>query len=313
MTDAKPRILVVDDEPANIRVLGQILKNEAEILVATGGEAALAQAREHRPDLILLDAMMPGMDGFAVCERLKADPVTLNVAVIFVTGNDSPEYETRALAAGAVDFITKPANPVVVRARVQTHVTLKRQTDLLRRLSNIDGLTGIANRRSFEEVLEREWRRAMRYANPLSVLLADVDFFKNYNDRHGHLKGDECLRQVARAVEGCCGRPADLAARFGGEEFVAILPQTDLDGALAIGEEMRRAVAGLAIPHGKSGVAAVVTLSLGVATAIPVPGRAAFAVVEVADGELYGAKKDGRDRVRGRVVRWDEDGEQGDE
>ncbi len=290
----RPRVLVVDDQPTNVQALYQALQPDHQVLVATNGEQALQLCRDKSPDLVLLDIVMPGIDGFEVCRRLKAESGTHDIPVIFVTGHSDEAAETRGLDAGAVDFITKPINVAVVRARVRTHLTLKRQSDLLRELAFIDGLTGLHNRRSFDERLQAEWQRAMRQQQPLALILADIDQFKAYNDHHGHQAGDDALRRVAQQIGALLGRPADLAARYGGEEFACLLPETDAAGALEVARRIEQAVRALAIPHGQSAVAAVVTLSLGTAALVPRAGNDASLLVAAADRQLYEAKRQGR-------------------
>lgn len=293
----RPRLLLVDDEPVNIQTLHQLFVSDCQVLMATSGAQALVLARDRQPDLLLLDVQMPGMDGYEVCAQLKADPTVAQIAVIFVTAQDRPEDETRALEAGAADFISKPFNPAVVRARVRAQLTIKLQADLLREMAFIDGLTGVHNRRHFDERLEAEAQRARRGRSSLALLLADVDFFKRYNDCYGHLAGDDCLRRVARALQSCLHRPADVLSRYGGEEFACILPETDLAGALAVAEAMEEAVRGLQIPHERSDVGAFATVSLGVAVAAPALHCATADLVALADEQLYRAKAEGRGRV----------------
>jgi diguanylate cyclase (GGDEF)-like protein len=305
LPDGRPRpacLLVVDDQPANIQALYRIFAPDYRVLMATSGAKALALCREDPPDLVLLDVVMPGMDGHEVCARLKAEEATRDIPVIFVTSHDAPEQETRGLELGAVDFIAKPVNPAVVRARVRTHLTLKAQSDLLREMVFIDGLTGVANRRCFDERLDAEWRRAARSASPLALLMLDVDHFKRYNDRYGHQVGDECLRRVARALKACVLRPGDLVARYGGEEFACVLPGTDLDGAMTVATGIEQRVRGLEIEHAASDVAAVVTLSVGVAVGQPRSEDEPAAVLALADAELYRAKHGGRGRACGAVL-----------
>ncbi len=294
----RPRLLVVDDQPVNIQALHQVFAADCQVLMATSGAQALALCRDKQPDLVLLDVQMPGMDGYELCAQLKADALLNTIAVIFVTSNNRPEDETRALEAGAADFITKPFNPVVVRARVRAQLTIKLQADLLREMAFIDGLTGVHNRRHFDERLDIEMQRAIRSRAQLAVVLADVDFFKRYNDAYGHLAGDDCLRKVARTLGACLRRPGDVLARYGGEEFACVLPDTDLAGALGVAEGMEAAVRALQMPHAKSDVMPVVTLSLGVAVTISgrgdVPG-----LLSLADEQLYKAKAQGRGRVCG--------------
>jgi diguanylate cyclase (GGDEF)-like protein len=293
----RPRILVVDDQPTNIQTLYQVLKGDYDVSMATDGSQAIALCQRRPPDLVLLDVVMPGIDGFEVCRRLKADPATRDVPVIFVTARDSTEDETLGLEVGAVDFIGKPVNPPVVRARVRTHIAVKRQADILRSMAFNDGLTGVANRRWFDERLQVEWLRCRRNKLPLSLVLMDLDHFKAYNDRYGHQAGDDCLRAVAAAMKSRLGRPADLLARYGGEEFVCLLPETPLDGASAKADDLGRAVLELNLPHADSATAPVVTISRGVATAMPAVDISAAELVQRADEKLYVAKRAGRHRT----------------
>lgn len=265
--------------------------------MATSGEEALEICRQDPPDLILLDVVMPGMGGMEVCRRIKADPTTASVPVIFVTAQDDPADETRGLEAGAVDFITKPVNPAVVRARVRAHLTLKAQADALRELAFIDGLTGVANRRRFDDALEIEWRRCRRSGSPLAVVMIDIDHFKHYNDRYGHQAGDACLRSVADELRGRLGRSSDLVARYGGEEFVCLLPECGLEGAQAKAEDLRQAVEAMGVPHEASATSPVVTISLGVAAIAPGPEQSPEELLAAADVGLYEAKLGGRNRV----------------
>lgn len=303
--DQLQTILVVDDEPTNIQALGTLLKDEYRIQVANSGEKALSllQAGQRpSPDLILLDIQMPGIDGYEVCRRLKEDPATSGIAIIFVTARDAASDEEHGLNLGAVDYIAKPFSPAIVRARVRTHMRLKRKTDLLEQYARLDGLTGIPNRRHFDELFDKEARRALRDGQPLSVLMIDIDHFKPFNDNYGHGAGDLCLQRVARALTGALLRPADQAFRYGGEEFVALLPGTDATGAADVAEQLRAAVEALAIPHEHASTAALVTLSLGVATLDPGQETASDAqgLLKRADEALYEAKKAGRNRVASR-------------
>jgi diguanylate cyclase (GGDEF)-like protein len=290
-------VLVVDDQPANVHALYQVLAADHQVLVATGGEQALQQCRDKLPDLVLLDVVMPGIDGYEVCRRLKADSATRDIPVIFVTGRSEVEDETRGFEAGAVDFIAKPIHPPIVRARVRTQLTLKHQADLLRQLAFIDGLTGVFNRRCLDERLHAEWARAAREQQPLALLIIDIDVFKRYNDMHGHLAGDDCLRRVAQRLSSELTRPGDLLARYGGEEFACVLPDTDAAGAFGVAQRLEQAVRALQIPHPASPVAGIVTVSLGVAVARPRPGEDALGLVESADQQLYEAKRAGRGRA----------------
>ncbi|WP_345773743.1 diguanylate cyclase domain-containing protein [Azospirillum endophyticum] len=293
---------MVDDIPSNVHVLSRILKDDYDIYFATDGEKALDLVQARMPDLVLLDIMMPGMDGFEVCRRIKGDPATHDIPVIFISAKSEVEDETRGLEVGAIDFITKPISPPIVKARVRNHLLLKRQTDLLRSLSFLDGLTGIANRRRFDDTMTREWRRCARSHLPLSLIILDVDHFKAYNDQYGHQSGDECLRIVAEVLSERARRPSDLVARYGGEEFVCLLPETDGAGATDVAEGFRAAVAQRRIPHAQSPVARHVTISLGVASVIPSAESGPDRLAEMADQLLYRAKRAGRNRVQGATV-----------
>ncbi|AWK88062.1 diguanylate cyclase [Azospirillum thermophilum] len=302
MAEKRPKILVVDDIPSNVHVLSRILKDDYDIYFATDGERALELVQSRMPDLVLLDIMMPGMDGFEVCTRIKADTTTRDIPVIFISAKSEVEDETRGLEVGAIDFITKPISPPIVKARVRNHLLLKRQADLLRSLSFLDGLTGIANRRQFDETMQREWRRCARMHAPLSLIMLDVDHFKAFNDHYGHQAGDECLRAVAEVLAEQVKRPSDLVARYGGEEFVCLLPETENEGAILVAERLRDAVARLGIPHASSPVAPHVTISLGVATALPTSDTSPESLSQLADQLLYQAKRSGRNRAEGAVV-----------
>jgi len=302
LSNRQPRLLVVDDQPVNIQALYQAFSADHQVLMATSGEQALKIALSQQPDLVLLDVMMPGMDGHQVCQHLKADESTRDIPVIFVTAHDDEASETRGLEMGAVDFISKPINPKIVRARVKTHLTLKAQSDLLRQWVYIDGLTGVYNRRHFDEQLASEWGRAVRNGTELSVVLLDVDFFKRYNDRYGHQAGDDCLRRLAACLKDSLKRPADIVARYGGEEFVCLLPDTPMAGALALAERLRDNVAALAIEHADSAAAPVVTVSLGVCCKpVDAVGTAAR-LLRGADAQLYQAKAQGRARACGALL-----------
>ena len=302
-THGKPKLLVVDDQPINIQVMYQAFSGDCQVFMATSGEQALTICKNNPPDLILLDVVMPGMDGFEVCTRLKADEATRNIPVMFVTAHTDSAQETHGLSIGAVDFIAKPVNPAVVRARVKTQLTLKFQSDLLRKLVFLDGLSGVYNRRYFDQQLSIEWARASRSAAPLSVLMIDVDYFKAFNDRYGHQAGDDCLRQIALALKVSLKRPADLVARYGGEEFACILPDTALDDALMLAKDMEARVRDLHIKHETTDVAAkTASISIGVATRTVDSKGDASALIGLADAQLYQAKQTGRARVLGKAL-----------
>ena len=291
----RPRLLVVDDQPINIQMLYQIFHDDYDVFMATSGQEALAFCQRNPPDLILLDVVMPGLDGHEVCRRLKADEATLDIPVLFITAQTSLDDETRAFEVGGVDFITKPVVPATVRARVKTHLALKVQGDLLRALVFIDGLTGVANRRRFDETLQAEWRRCRRSNLPLTVLMIDIDHFKSYNDHYGHQAGDTCLQTVATTLKRAFGRSHDLVARYGGEEFVCLMPECDTVAGHNKAEELCVAVRALGIQHATA-VADVVSVSIGIATAVPTDGQTPADLLLGADKALYSAKSAGRNR-----------------
>ncbi|MBF0340586.1 MAG: diguanylate cyclase [Magnetococcales bacterium] len=296
--ESRPKVLIVDDETVNIDVLSNLLKPLYQIVSAKNGASALQRLETHPlPDLILLDVVMPGLDGYQVCQQLKESPRTRHIPVIFITANSSEADEAYGFAVGAVDYITKPYRPAIVVARVKTHMELKRRGELLERLAILDGLTSIPNRRRFDQFLEYEWFRSLRTGHPFSLLLMDIDFFKLFNDHYGHAHGDHCLRQVAGAISRAMPRTTDLAARYGGEEFACVLPETDLHGGEAVAVRILSAVRRLEIPHAHSQAAAHVTLSIGVASMVPVLEQKSLAFVEQADQALYLAKRSGRDRL----------------
>ena len=292
------KILLVDNSLTSLRILGAILSPDYDILIATSGETALEIARDPEPpDLILLDVQMPEMDGYAACQILKEDDLTRNIPIIFITAMDGSQAETKGFELGAVDYITKPYSPPVIRARVGTHVALKQRTDLLEAMAFLDGMTGIANRRQFDRQLEKEWSLMMRRSAPLSLLLIDIDHFKRFNDNYGHAAGDDCLRLVARTIASVIKRPGDLAARYGGEEFAIILPDTDEKGARIVAEAARLAVKSLKLPHASSPLIDHITISIGATTDIPHRQGNLQDFVNAADHALYHAKSAGRNQI----------------
>ena len=290
-------VLIVDDTPTNIEILSEALSAEYEVLFATNGQDALNIAFDASPDLILLDIMMPEMDGYQVCEQLKADKRTSSIPVIFVTAMDQEADEAKGLSVGAIDYLAKPIRLPIVKARVRNHLELKRYRDFLENLSLTDGLMGIANRRRLDEAIDSEWRRSKRNQTLLSLVLMDIDHFKGYNDRYGHLAGDDCLRYLARTLAECVRRPSDLVARYGGEEFACLLADTDGDGAMWVANQMREKVNYLNVPYEGYSVANHVTLSFGVASMLPEVGQSFFDLIRRADGFLYEAKRAGRNLI----------------
>jgi diguanylate cyclase (GGDEF)-like protein len=296
----KPTLLIVDDVPGNIMILGDLLEEDYEVRFALNGRDALLTAAEGGVDMILLDVIMPGLDGYQVCRSLKSDGRTSDIPVIFITARDDEEDEARGLAMGAVDYIKKPFSKAIVKARIRTQVELKKKTDLLARMAQLDGLTGIANRRRFDQVFEQEWQRGARTGSWLSLILIDIDHFKKYNDFYGHPAGDSCLKQVVSCLEGTSARAADLVARYGGEEFAVLLPDTDPAGAQWVADSIRNTVRDRDIEHADSPVSARVTVSIGVASVIPATDGSPDELIEFADEGLYAAKTEGRDRIQCR-------------
>src|ERR1700722_15051380 len=257
------KILVVDDDPATIHVIARILQGVSQLIFATSGEKALQLVHESAPDLILLDAELPGMSGFKVFDALQAAPDVQGVPVIFITSHAEAGFEVSALNMGAADFIGKPFTPARLLARVKTHLRTKQTTDELRHAVSTDALTGVGSRLSFDESLKCEWLRGLRDRDPIALLLIDVDHFNLYSQRYGHAKGENCLRRVAAAIKGAVRRPADVIARCGGEQFGVLLPQTPRRGAEYIAQRILDGIDGLGISHEDSLTADHVTASIG--------------------------------------------------
>ncbi len=299
MEEKKQKILIVDDTPLNTKILGEILCSDYQVIVATNGIKALEIAnQESPPDLILLDIMMPDMDGYEVCRRLKSNARTQEIPVIFISAKNELSDEIHGFELGAVDFISKPFSMPVVNMRIKTHLTLKKKSDLLEQLCCIDGLTNIANRRRFNEYLKQEWRRSCRNKSHLSLIFADVDFFKKYNDCYGHHAGDECLINIANILKNSLGRSTDLVARYGGEEFIIILPETDMQASQSIAKQIKHNVEQANIAHICSSIASQITLSMGVASTIPMDSTRQDELVKAADFALYEAKNNGRNQIK---------------
>ena len=293
----KQTILIVDDERANLIVLNDLLKAEYHVLPAKSGTQALERIKTESPDLILLDVNMPEMDGYEVCRRLKSQEWTRNIPIVFVTTLDSLENEEKGLLLGALDYISKPFHPPIVKARVKNILTFVLHKKLLEEMANLDGLTKIPNRRSFEETLNVEWNRCMRTCDPFSLAMLDVDFFKLFNDTYGHSAGDDALRAVGAILFENAKRSCDTVARYGGEEFVLLLPGTEAEGALTLTDKIRLSIKKLRIPHSHPSVCKYMTVSAGGATQMPKAGRSPIDLLKCADNMLYKAKKQGRNIV----------------
>lgn len=307
----KGTVLIVDDEVSNIEIMNAVLEDDYEVCFATGGDQAMGMLHDVMPDLILLDVLMPGMDGFEVCRRIKQEPLLVDIPVIFTTGLGDTDDEMRGLSLGAIDYVTKPIQPAVLRARVNNHVELKQLRDRLAEMAVTDALTGLSNRRHLERELERETGRLARQGEWLSIIMVDIDFFKQFNDHYGHLAGDRAIAMVAAALMRAVKRGSDVCARYGGEEFACLLPGTSPDDARMVAEEIRLQVQSLNIPHAHSQVSPFVTISMGVASGRCVSGVDGSVWVDEADRQLYRSKQKGRNCIeQGELVMQVEDEEQ---
>ncbi len=291
-------LLVVDDTPANIGVLYDILKPEGYLVsVAKSGEEAIRIATRALPDLILLDVMMPGIDGLETCSRLKQIEETRHIPVIFVTAKDDDDDLGRGFKAGAVDYITKPIMKEEVCARVRTHLRQRMLLDELWQISRTDPLTNISNRRHFFDVFHKAWTTAAESKLPLGLIMLDVDYFKRYNDQYGHQAGDNCLVKVAAVIKSLLAESNSLVGRYGGEEFAVLLQSTNLNFTTTLAERIRQEIENLEIEHAASEVAKVITVSCGAAVIIPNVHSAPEMLIKSADDALYRAKDTGRNRI----------------
>jgi len=296
--DLRRKILIVDDNKQNIEILMDLFKEEYKVTAAITPQRALkVAATAPQPDIILLDIVMPLMDGYDVCKELKRDEKTKDIPVIFVTAVSEVMDEAMGFKVGAVDYITKPFHPPMVQARVAMHIEMKRRQELLEKFAYFDALTDIPNRRYFDDHLDKEWNRALRSQRPMSLLLMDIDNFKEYNDAYGHGSGDVALRKVAQAIKASLRRAGDFVARYGGEEFAAVLPYTDEAKARETAWQISQAVESQEIEHKSSPVAKLLTISTGLATAAPSSGIAPQDILKAADAALYKAKRQGKMRL----------------
>ena len=289
-------ILIVDDENANLKILTHILGSQYTIYTAANGADAIKKASDSMPDLILLDIIMPGMDGYKTLSEIKKTDRIKKIPVIFISGLDSDEDEEKGLSLDAADYITKPFSPIVVKLRVRNQIQIVTQMRTIEQLSLIDPLTKIHNRRSFNERLIMEWKQSIREQTQISVLMMDLDKFKKINDEYGHQQGDAVLQAVADIFVSVLKRPGDFVARWGGEEFVVLLPNTQKEGAAEIAENIRKKVESSEI-HRESGSNIKITISIGVNSMIPGIDNKVDDFINIADKRLFAAKEAGRNKV----------------
>lgn len=313
-------VLLVDDQMMIAEAVRRALLDEPGIQFRYCGDPAdaLATAKEVKPSVILQDLVMPGVNGLDLVRLYRGDPATSRVPIVVLSTREEPTVKRDAFAAGANDYVVKLPDRIELIARIRYHSAayltqlqrdeayralgesqqkLMETNRELERLTNVDGLTGVSNRRYFNEYIESEWRRAVRSRAPLSIFMIDVDHFKQYNDTYGHLAGDDVLKKVAAAIQESCKRLTDLTARYGGEEFAVILPLTPFEDLPLIGERLCRSIEALNIPHSGSSAAKFVTISVGGATAVPEQTHSYSSLVAAADGALYAAKRAGRNRA----------------
>jgi len=290
------KILIVDDEKMNIIALAHFLKPQYEIIVATDGASALEAAEKHLPDIILLDILMPDITGFDVLIKLKDSAATMKIPVIFLTGLNNDADEEKGLSLGAVDYITKPFNKTIVKERIKIHLKMSDYIRTIEKLCMLDALTGLSNRRGFDMRLDAEWGRAFREKKSLGLIILDIDNFKIYNDTYGHPQGDNLLQAISDVLTKTVNRSSDFIARWGGEEFFVLLPDTDLDGSYNIAEQIRLNVMEIELPSDDGSITSV-TVSLGAYSKIPGNGDQSADYIAEVDKLLYAAKKNGKNQT----------------
>ena len=296
MESRKHSLLIVDDEKSSILALTNILGTEYTVYAAKNGSEAMEVAKNLLPDIILLDIIMPDVDGYEVITTLKNTEETKAIPVIFISSLCDATDEEKGLALGASDYISKPFSPAIVKLRVRNQIEMLNHIDTIKRLAMIDQVTGIFNRRGFEERMRLEWGRAIRNKTPLSALILDIDDLKKYNDSYGHQQGDMILRAVASVFVNEIKRVSDFVARLGGDEFVIILVDANSCGALAFAEHVRKNVERIKVPF-HDGRTTNVTISIGINTQVPTLGSSMDQFLSDADDALYTAKKEGKNMV----------------
>jgi diguanylate cyclase (GGDEF)-like protein len=293
-------ILVVEDSRIDTQMIEYSLNDKYTLHFVTDGIQALDfLCNKSIPDLILLDIVIPGLlDGYELCKKIKQEPHLRNIPIIFTTGKTSEDDEIKGLECGAVDYISKPISPPIIQARVKNHIEMKRSREQYESLSFHDALTGIANRRRFDDFLELTWENCQSKKSPLSMILLDIDFFKQYNDHYGHLAGDKALQRVAAGLTESIIRPTDLLARYGGEEFAIIIPHIGISGVRFLAKLIQHCIHDLGIPHEKSSVNSQLTVSMGGATIIPTSESSIETFIKAVDDQLYQAKDNGRNQLK---------------
>lgn len=296
--EQKNSILIVEDINSDIDVLNHILNKYYTIYVAKTAETALKMAHEYLPDLILLDIILPDRTGFAVLTDLKESCETCNIPIIIITGLNNAQYEEKGLTLGAVDYIMKPFHNAVVLARIKTHMKIVDYIHTIERIGMIDALTGLPNRRCFDVQFSTEWARAVREKTPISLLMIDIDKFKVYNDAHGHVQGDLMLKATSELIANNLKRPGDQAVRYGGDEFVVLLPNTDIEGAGIIAENIRSEIEAQIVSGLDDGVRTSITVGIGIASRVPGTSEECSNLLLEADKYLYEAKTVGKNTIR---------------
>ncbi|WP_370980249.1 diguanylate cyclase domain-containing protein [Agaribacterium sp. ZY112] len=291
-------ILIVEDDPVNIDIIVDALTGRYRLFVAKSRAKALEILSHKEMHFVLLDVGLPDGNGFEICHTVIENEQNYGLpAIIFMTGMDNPADEARGIELGARDYITKPINNVVLRARIKLQAQMLRQTELLSNLARIDGLTEVNNRRAFDDQLRIEWNRCMREEQSVSLCLLDIDFFKQYNDRYGHPAGDECLKAVAQSLSATFKRSSDFIARYGGEEFAVIIYNSDTEIAERLVNNALDAVQAMCIEHKSSTVSDYLSFSAGICSTIPDELVDTDDLIRCADTALYEAKARGRARV----------------
>ncbi|AFI31204.1 diguanylate cyclase [Borrelia crocidurae] len=291
------KLLLVDDTPTNLDLLLDILQNNYDIRVALNGFDALKQVEIDKPDLILLDVLLPDVSGYEVCRRLKNDPETRDISVIFISSRNSTDAQLEGFNVGGVDYILKPFNGRIINARIKTHLELKRLRDYFKNLSRIDGLTQIPNRRFFTDKFAKSWMQALEHQDNVIVGMLDIDYFKKYNDNYGHTNGDECLKLIAKSLNRIAIKYKIDVARYGGEEFILFSVNKSLEEMIKIVSFLIEDIRNLGIVHEYSDISHFVTVSIGLAEQVPQDSNFTN-IIKLADDKLYEAKISGRNQFK---------------